>query len=860
MARSNLRNAFVQGSGSPISAQLVFTDRVDESAAFERSRVELRELRQSGGASSVQDRGLPRRNVLCYFGVGGIGKSTLSQELERRFLSDPAGSQARRVAIRIDLAESASLDLEQLLLRLRAGLGGLGSHWSAFDIALSCYWPRAHPGEALDEFLDSSRTLQRLSKGFKTGDQVRESIAFVTSAELGGLPGLAQRAGAHLYRAIKRRVAEGRLLADCDLFEELIEADADVDTLSFFSYLLAWDLERLSTRGDDAPEVVVFLDTFEQVTASPSRELEKLLQRVIFLMPNVLFVITGRNRLDWAEADPAGELDFVGTSRWPHLHFSNRTDEPRQHLVGYLSDPDADSYLSEALVAHGGPAIDQEVRRRIIEGGGGLPLYLDLSVSYFVDLVASSRTPTSADFGGPFSAVVSRTIRDMSESEQELLRIAGTLPEFDADLLSAATPQLAGGRLKAFLRRPFLIHEPEHELPFSLHGSLRAALRQLDDERGHGWSEADRRRVAAAILERLGERISGDRSSSLRLLVVSLEISSESGITLDWQVNLVQMMLASGEWSTLSLPAMQSSAGELVRVIRAALLRRTGEPARSAAVLAEIAATTRSGPITALARLHQAHALRNLGEYSAAEALFQILQSSPFSREASYWSCDWKYLQGDFPSALEEVSNWVGGSAAEEAERLRLVGHILRVNAHFTEAAIVYESSLMIASTEGLIAAEAKALTNLAQTFCWTSRRPEVGELVARAESLLELVPNSTELVKLLSAGSIATLLSGGEPDLFSTRRLAVEVGYRGGETLADVVEALSGALAGDWPALLAAVMAIDERTRSFGGNRFWVPIVSTWLPTREARFVPEVPSTWLDPGAPTRWAGVLPR
>jgi hypothetical protein len=112
----------------------------------------------------------------------------------------------------------------------------------------------------------------------------------------------------------------------------------------------------------------VFLDTFEVLAHQPDHTAERFIQRLIYLMPNVLFVVTGRNRIDWADSTSRGELDFSGPERWPRLHFSNTTDEPRQHLVGYLSDSDADSYLCEALVRDGQPAMSSALRQQIIAG------------------------------------------------------------------------------------------------------------------------------------------------------------------------------------------------------------------------------------------------------------------------------------------------------------------------------------------------------------------------------------------------------------------------------------------------------------------------------------------------------------
>jgi hypothetical protein len=45
---------------------------------------------------------------------------------------------------------------------------------------------------------------------------------------------------------------------------------------------------------------VILLDTFEDVGDRTHRDLERLIQRVVWLMPNCFFVVTGRSRLQWA--------------------------------------------------------------------------------------------------------------------------------------------------------------------------------------------------------------------------------------------------------------------------------------------------------------------------------------------------------------------------------------------------------------------------------------------------------------------------------------------------------------------------------------------------------------------------------
>ncbi|MGW7445704.1 hypothetical protein [Kitasatospora sp. NPDC054795] len=877
MARVNLRAAFMSGLSSTVAAQQIFTNRVDEVAAFNRSVECLRRTLDEAEVSPVVDRAQGRRNVLTLYGVGGIGKTTLSHELERRLLAD-AAAEGREdvVAVRVDLSEDGACDVEGLLLRLRAGLGQLGSRWQSFDLALASYWARAHPGEALQDFLDTSPALRRASRSVGLGDQIAETVRDVDPAGLGGLTGLAHRAALATYRAVRDRVREGRLLADCELFAELVEADADYETLSYFPYLLAWDLDRLPHRSRWArrPTVCVFMDTFEVVNGRADRTVERLLQRCVYLMPNVLFVITGRNRVDWADTGVGGELDFTGPQCWPNLHFSNDTVEPRQHLVGYLSDSDADSYLREALVRDGEPAVPAEVRRRIIAGGQGLPLYLDLSVSHFVALLARGGQPSPADFGGSFTAVATRSIRDLPQEERDLVRTAALTDRVGAELLRAGQPGVSDGSVARFLRRPFLTHDDAYTLPYALHAALRHAIGEADRTLPDGWSDRDRSEVAARLLTWLGKRLGpgAGRVAVAQTLESGLKLAATYGVFEDWMARATQRLVEAGQWSELGAGFSSERAGTpeyqaVLAAIRGVRLRRTGHAAQAVELLGGAGEGVPQGSPTAqLLRVHLAHALRNHGDYAEAAEIYRALVGGEFDAVARYWLCDFDYLNGRFGTALASLREQRSRGPEDEGERLRLIGHIWRVNARFDEASAAYDEAIGLARREGLAAAEAKALANLAQTVCWSGDTAAVLEAAARARDLLDLVPNPVELVKVRSAEAVAHTVAGDAgaavEAIEGTRQLADGIGYRGGHNLADVAQVLLGVLDGDHEGACRTRAELDARTRRSGGNTYWVPIVTSWIdgvPTAAGRD-PRV--EWVDGPAVSlgRWAEVAAR
>jgi hypothetical protein len=117
---------------------------VTEIAAFDASLESLERSLSAAELSPIIDRSIPRTNVLVYFGVGGISKTALSQELEHRFTGhDQGATEGTRAAIRFDFAETAAFDIESYVLRLRAGLGHLARSgtleiWSdGFSVRLS---------------------------------------------------------------------------------------------------------------------------------------------------------------------------------------------------------------------------------------------------------------------------------------------------------------------------------------------------------------------------------------------------------------------------------------------------------------------------------------------------------------------------------------------------------------------------------------------------------------------------------------------------------------------------------------------------------------------------------------------------
>ncbi|MFJ3973531.1 hypothetical protein ACIPYR_36060 [Streptomyces parvus] len=54
-------------------------------------------------------------------------------------------------------------------------------------------------------------------------------------------------------------------------------------------------------------------------------------------MPNVIFVVTGRNRLQWAQASLEGQLDWTGPHAWSGLDTGTNAQTTPQKPLSYRS-------------------------------------------------------------------------------------------------------------------------------------------------------------------------------------------------------------------------------------------------------------------------------------------------------------------------------------------------------------------------------------------------------------------------------------------------------------------------------------------------------------------------------------------
>ncbi|MGA4953776.1 ATP/GTP-binding protein [Streptomyces lydicamycinicus] len=720
---ADLRALF--SSNHPVGTSEAFTNRQNQwnlvATAIEEH---LRHI--ADPAFDVEDLEAPRNNVLVFHGVGGIGKTTLSRKLEAA-LGDagdrpaqwgaPTWSGERLVPVCIDLARSAGADFEQIVLAIRAALTELGRPLPAFDVALRRYWEHQHPGEPLEEYLRRGGPASRFGRALP--QQMQSALSDVAQALL--LPGtvgsaVGQVTGS-LVRALREHRQTVRALAGCARLADLLEAEPDLDTLSFYPHLLAWEIAQLPADKKVTP--VILLDTFED-TGDRHRDAERLLQRLVWLMPNCFFVIGGRNRLPWADDALQGQLDYTGRAAWPGL--AAQAGQParaagqggtRQHLIGDFSEADCDAYLARRLTQDGQPLISPDVRTVIVQRSHGLPLHLDLAVARFLEIRRTGRGPTPADFDHTFPALIARTLSDLTADERHVLRSVSLLDAFDIDLATQAAGLAHQAAARRLVERPLVTEDPYAIWPYHLHGAIRTALRTAGDHAEDRWTPADWHQAAGRTLAALGRQwqdAAGARATGRALLVACLRQGlrlardhhlSDLGWLTDaafaytddsvWEPLAPPTHTAASSPGTAPQPGPDTPADALAELLAAITRRQHEHRERTAERLTAVLDTgLLSGELAELALYYRAKAHKDLARTNEAlDGMRQVAEADGrLAQRARRGMAQLARIRGDFPTARAAVPTlgWKG-------RHHRVLAHIWFPHGDIERAAAAFEDA-----------------------------------------------------------------------------------------------------------------------------------------------------------------------
>jgi hypothetical protein len=843
--------------GVRLSAQRLFANRNAEKEAFEAKLSEVRSLR-GREPDWAADLRLPRRNVLVYYGHGGIGKSRLSRELEQLLLDSARQARRRAGVVRVDFSEPAARDPELYLFALRAGMSALARSFPAFDTALSVYWSRQHPAMSMPEFIRNQSVLggatdrEALASNFKDWFQ-----DLVDGAGL--IVGGTSRVVNLTWSKLREKQTVKRLLRECAFFESCITED-DLDELRLhLPLLLAWDLSQLRRAAET--DAVVFLDTFEHVTdghrTSRLGDLEDVVARSAFFLRGVVFVVTSRSQLDWSDERRSATLEFAGPDDWPGLA-DIADDEGDQHFVGVLSPDDCEDYLAGCLLdSDERPAIEPTLRAGIAGMSSGVPLYLDIAVNHYIGLVAHGRTPTVNDFARGIPEIVMRLMEDLDESESDLLRAAALLGVFDRATLHVAVPQVRASAIETFLARSFVVDRGDQI--YSVHELLQTSVRTQDAATTNAWSPEEWRAAQQRLVDHWSAQFQDraaalwrDRRSQALAFWQLAGLYATTDVAAEVLADVVMQVQLRGVWATIDAGRSQpeellTDRGRgLLLALDGIMARQVGRLDEGDRLLSEaLAVPAFTGNMARLTKYYLAET-RDIHEGDPTPLFLGLAEvDDRIGTEARMAHAHSLTRAGDLAGALAIAEQFPPDTDDPEFRyRLHeLLGVIWLFAGKFSQAAEHFEITSQVAESEGSILFEALAQRHLALALCWTEPA-SVLDRIDDAERLnrdLNLYPGIGQCL-LARAVALAGTAPLDEVDalLAEADTTFNEAGYYDDALGAPAISVFAAVVAGEEDLAQQRRATFLERAQG-RRPRTWRALVDVW--TNHKDYVDEV--TW---------------
>lgn len=499
------------------------------------------------GAIGIERR--DRSNIVSLYGVSGIGKSTFSDRFERWATG---GSQVfdwraqstltrQAIATRIDFENGQFTSLDTLL-RLRATLGSVVNSVPSFDLALRLWWER-HKGDVPLPELPVRKN--------SYSEAVKETIGTEIWASAGDilgdlLPSSAARAGAKLLDRIRERVSIQTRSRQAHLNPKLVEVlssgilETSAQVPPVLATLMHWDY--LAIPNESRPDWLVFIDTFEELNRHTDRQQESKFQEIVWQLPELFWIVTGRMPLEWNEQRLFGLLPHCGPEAWPKL-----VDAGMKIRVRDLVEDEAVTVLRRSLIDTPQP---DEVLDSAARASAGVPQHLILCADWIGSLSAGGRVVSPEDVAITFEATVQNLVRDLPLEERKALMGACVLRHFDVELL-AEIASCEVGAIERLCRRSIIEHDRDRLLPFQVHSLTRSSTLSHAVRIEGGWADTDWRNARSRAMEALRLRHQNDLDPERRTVYFALavQLAFEMGGEHSWLLR-----------AAVALPTMASAA------------------------------------------------------------------------------------------------------------------------------------------------------------------------------------------------------------------------------------------------------------------------------------------------------------
>ena len=336
-----------------ISAQKLFTDREEPQKSFQRALDNLHNRDYS---------------ILSFYGVGGIGKSSLQKHLKEEHLDKGDNNIYSWVDFDKETNRQPHEAFRILADRFKSKLR---VPFISFDIAYTIYLSKTNPNMEIKK-----ESLPFLEEG----GLISGAIGLVE--EVGGIAGFALNIIEYVAKKVQDVSFNKAVQAELKNLRTLEADDIEEELVKFFAH----DIKIYKEKNPNK-KIVIFLDTYEALWKNDKNE-ANLLKKDAWIrdglvteLKQVLFIICGREKIKW-EVDDSSWVDKD----------SDGIADLEQHTIGDLSQEDCKYFLNSCEIT------DPQIQDKIIASSEGVPYYLDLCVDTFFQIKNSGEAPTVNDF------------------------------------------------------------------------------------------------------------------------------------------------------------------------------------------------------------------------------------------------------------------------------------------------------------------------------------------------------------------------------------------------------------------------------------------------------------------------------
>ncbi|MBN2898015.1 MAG: hypothetical protein JXO44_04480 [Clostridia bacterium] len=399
-------------------ANKIFTDRVEPRKAFWDTYSNYKAVMDSQEENDIC--------LLTYYGIGGIGKTTLLHKLEDEIEDYKAVQRIKENVPYVYYDFDWGTGKVKVLEKLRDELSKRYKFkFPEFNTALEIYKEKSETGKHRQEkkgYFSDREVLGAAGDFLADGADLLNLVPGVGPAALSTLK-LADTLLAKVsdYWNDKKEVLQQLLNAKPqDLFEEL-------------QFRFAEDLTE--NMAKQKYPLVIFLDTYEQLVnelknsgqpLNNDKWLRNLENGLVVYAPKTIWVIAGREILKWAQID----------SDWE----DNLKDQ--QHIMGALSEADTMEFLEDSKIE------EADVRDFIYEITNGTPVYLDLCVNNYFAIKETGMAVTKARIGKNKIELVARFLRYTDDVKEALLYVLACIGSWRAEdieeIVSPILPAITG--------------------------------------------------------------------------------------------------------------------------------------------------------------------------------------------------------------------------------------------------------------------------------------------------------------------------------------------------------------------------------------------------------------------------------